>query len=320
MSANDQHEDCKEGEHDTEGDLRGDHVLRGPFRHLERVGRAGEDDEDRDERRDEREVVGDQEGEGAPGPRLARDERKDGHVDLSRAERVEERHEESAAEPRDDDRRTAPALHRDLADEDLHPLGKFQRHDREDGDPAEADGIPEAEEREDEERERQDDHEDGADGPQPFERPKRLHEAESHQDVGEERSGAERETARDPRLPVPSADRENANEGDHDRKRTGVESVHESGEEHGGERVARGDVGISDFDRASDDGDCDDGKDGIVAIEAHGLRELAQELGLQGDGQLDGFPRRDLHGRKFRLRATARLHPRNPERRVSVVP
>ena len=78
-------EECKD---DAQRDLRGDDVARRPFRHLEGVCRLRGEDEHGDKRRDERKIVEREQSEGTPCPRLARDERKDRHIDLSRAERV----------------------------------------------------------------------------------------------------------------------------------------------------------------------------------------------------------------------------------------
>ena len=97
-------EECKD---DAQRDLRGDHVAGKPFRHLEGVCRLRGEDEHGDKRRNEREVVQGEQRKRTPCARLAGDEREDRHVDLPRAERVEKRHEERAAEAREGDSRTA---------------------------------------------------------------------------------------------------------------------------------------------------------------------------------------------------------------------
>ena len=122
-------EECKD---DAKRDLGGDDVAGRPLRHLEGVRRLRGEDQHGDKRRDEGEVVEREQRKGAPRARLAGDEREDGNIDLTGAERVEERHEERAAEAREGDSRTAPALQRNLADEHLHTFRQLQRHDGED--------------------------------------------------------------------------------------------------------------------------------------------------------------------------------------------
>ena len=62
----DQDERAEEREDDAEADLRGEDVALRPDGHARRVGAFGREDEDRDERRDEGEVVDDEEDERVP--------------------------------------------------------------------------------------------------------------------------------------------------------------------------------------------------------------------------------------------------------------
>ena len=85
-----QDEDAEKREDETQRDLCGDDVAGRPLRHLEGVRRLRGKDEHDDERRDEREVVDREQREGAPRPGLAGYERQDRHIDLSRAQCVED--------------------------------------------------------------------------------------------------------------------------------------------------------------------------------------------------------------------------------------
>ena len=175
-------EECKD---DAQRDLRGDDVARRPLRHLEGVRRLRGEDKHSDKRRDEGEVVEREEREGAPCARLAGDEREDRHIDLPCAECIEKRHEEGATESCEDNRRAAPALHRNLTYQHLHPLRQLQGHDGEDWHLPELQRITEAQEREHEKRERENDHHYVMDNAQTFKSLQGLHESEAHQHVGD---------------------------------------------------------------------------------------------------------------------------------------
>ena len=80
-------EECKD---DAEGDFGGDDVARRPFRHLEGVRRLRGENIHRHKRRDEREIVDCKELKRTPCARFTRYKRKDRHVDLPRAESIDE--------------------------------------------------------------------------------------------------------------------------------------------------------------------------------------------------------------------------------------
>ena len=150
-----QDEDAQNREHDAKPDLGREDVALRPSGHLRGVSPLRRKDEHRHERRNEREVIDNQHSERTQGFRLARNEREDGHIDLSRAERIEQRHEESAPDAGDAHRRAAPARLGHHADQLLHAIRQLERDDRRDLGAAVAEGVADAEERKHEKRHRQ---------------------------------------------------------------------------------------------------------------------------------------------------------------------
>ena len=285
-------EECKD---DAQRNLRGDDVARRPLRHLEGVRRLRGEDEHGDKRRDEREVVEGEERERAPRLRLTRYECEDRDVDLPRAECIEKRHEERAAEASKGDSRAAPALHRNLPYEHLHTFRQLQRHDGEDWHLPELQRIAEAQERQDEQRKRENNHHYVVDDAQTFKSLQGLHESEAHQHVGDERSGAERKSAEDSRLALAPADGEDSGKGNHDRKGTGVESVDNSREDDGRKCPMRRRSCGSTLDGRTSHGNVDYRTFWIVAKNLDVLRELAREHRLEGDRKCRGGTGLDAH-------------------------
>ncbi len=283
------------GEHDAQRDLRGDDVAGRPFRHLECVRRLRREDEHGDERRDKGEVVEGKQREGAPCAWLAGYEREDGNIDLTRAERVEKRHEERAAKAREGDSRTAPALHRNLTYQHLHPFRQLQCHYGKDRHLPELQRVAEAEEGQHEKRERENDHNDVVENAQTFKNLQGLHESEAHKHVGDERADAEREASDDARAALAASDGEDAGKRNHDREGARIESVDDSGEEDGRKRPSRrGGGGLRLYGGACN-GNVDYRTFGVVAENLDVFRELARKHGLKRDRERRGGRRLDTH-------------------------
>ena len=119
-------ERSKNNEDKAHCDFRRKNIALRPAGHPPGISPLRGEDEDHDKWRDECEIIEGEQRERTTRARLTGYERKNGYIYLTRAERIEKRHEKSAADTCHDNCRSAPARFGHDADKMLHAVGQLK--------------------------------------------------------------------------------------------------------------------------------------------------------------------------------------------------